>query len=89
MSATTYIVRMKNIQSKDPAFFSFCYCGICLCFKKRFTIFHIQEFFLWKCNTFIHNFIPYFYHLRQIIHSEFTNIYAHFFSPDLKFILKT
>ena len=57
MSASSNIVRMKNIQTIDPSVF-FRNPGITLSRKERCTAFQIQGFFLWKSDPFFNDFIP-------------------------------
>ena len=65
MTATTNIVRVKNVKSNN--------CSVvvrdgtvCLCSKKYLSTFFIKKIQLWKSNTFLNNLVPNTHHSRHI-----------------------
>ena len=87
MTASSDIIRMKNVKSVNfSAFRIYCCSCIGLFCKKSFSCLFVKAFFLWKSHTVFYNLIPYPDQIRKIfffVFSYYGNNFFYFFSINL------
>ena len=74
MSASSNIIRMKDVQSQNlPIFLR--HCGKRLFSKKSLCLITFKDCFLWKRICSIHHLIPYHSHFFQILCLKFSDFH--------------